>query len=307
MPAEPISGLRDLGSLLKGGRSEAGALPPLLTRLGHWIKHRKDSTRGFKQVFGDSELAGILADITTEWQLSASAAGLVIFLHWRELSLKHQGLDLKALETDCRELAAFVDGSHVMEALWLLGFSAGFESFSVSYYSALEAPHPFGARHKPLQRIQLLSIEPPPVKAEADMTVPPADQEKAKIESPDLIASPSEETAAVQSAEGSGDRFGEPPGGGIDAIGQPADEGRILESEALVSLDSTASTSVDVAGGKRRTAKKSPSKAEGQKPRSMKKEGSPKENSKPQAAEDTMLPLVGESVGKPPEGGKDET
>lgn len=73
-----------------------------------------------------------------------------------------QGIDLKALEADCRELAGILDASFVLEALWLLGFSAGFSSFAGSYYGSLDAPHPFGAKRRAVRKTTLLRLEKVP-------------------------------------------------------------------------------------------------------------------------------------------------
>jgi hypothetical protein len=155
MPREPISGLRDLGRILTESVPDRKPTA-ILQRLGDWLKPRKESVVGIRPVYGDSSLTSILDALTAEFSLPTHAAALGIFLHWRELALRAGGLDLESLEVDCRELAGIVAGDRIVDALWLLGFSAGFESFSSDYYSRLGAGHPFGGGKEPGPKIGLL-------------------------------------------------------------------------------------------------------------------------------------------------------
>ena len=159
LAGEPISGLLDLGKILKDTLPDSNELNPPLVRLSAWGKSRWETTVGFKKVYEGTEIQKILDEITATWSMPVSAHSLGIFLHWRYLSQKAQGLDLKALETDCRELAGSVSGQYIAEALWLLGYSAGFSSFAGNYYAAQETAHPFGAKRQALKRIRLSMCE----------------------------------------------------------------------------------------------------------------------------------------------------
>lgn len=138
MPKEPVSGLRDLGRLLTDTLPDRKPTDPLM-KLGDWLKPRRDSVAGFRSVYTDSALLRILDSLTDAFRLPSHAGSLAIFLHWRELALRAGGLDLAALEADCKELASCVSGDRIVDALWLLGFSAGFETFASEYYSRLSA------------------------------------------------------------------------------------------------------------------------------------------------------------------------
>jgi hypothetical protein len=156
---EPISGLRDLRKILRDTLSDPKHLNPPLAKLSAWGDPKWDTVLGFRKVYGDLELIKSLDLIDDYWKLPVSAVSLGIFLHWRELSLRVQGVDLKALQPDCRELAGVLDARFVLEAIWLLGFSAGFSSFAGSYYASLETPHPFGAKRQTVKRTALLRLE----------------------------------------------------------------------------------------------------------------------------------------------------
>ncbi len=165
---EPISGLRDLRKILRDTLSDPKHLNPPLAKLSAWGDPKWDTVSGFRKVYGDLELIKSLDLIDDYWKLPVSAVSLGIFLHWRELSLRVQGVDLKALQPDCRELAGVLDARFVLEAIWLLGFSAGFSSFAGSYYASLETPHPFGAKRQTVKRTVLLRLERVP-----DTKLPP--------------------------------------------------------------------------------------------------------------------------------------
>lgn len=156
MAGQPISGLRDLGKILRDTLPNPKDLNPPLTRLAAWGSPKWETSTGFKRVYGDAEILEILDAISAAWKLPVSAVSLGIFLHWRYMSQKAQGLDLKALETDCREMAGCVSGQYIAEALWLLGYSAGFGSFAGNYYATQETAHPFGAKRQTQNRILLL-------------------------------------------------------------------------------------------------------------------------------------------------------
>jgi hypothetical protein len=170
---EPISGLRDLRKILRDTLSDPKHLNPPLAKLSAWGDPKWETISGFRKVYGDLELIKSLDLIDDYWKLPVSAVSLGIFLHWRELSLRVQGVDLKALQPDCRELAGVLDARFVLEAIWLLGFSAGFSSFAGSYYASLETPHPFGAKRQTVKRTTLLRLERVP---DPKLT-PPADDE----------------------------------------------------------------------------------------------------------------------------------
>lgn len=199
MAAQPISGLRDLGKILSDTLPNPKELSPPLTRLAAWGSPRWETATGFKRVYGDAEILQILDAISAVWNLPASATGLGIFLHWRYMSQKAQGLDLKALETDCREMAGCVPGQYLAEALWLLGYCAGFGSFAGNYYAAQESAHPFGAKRQTLKRILLLSPKSVAVSASEPVsqgesgqmgTVPSAEEGIAHTEDLESRASP---------------------------------------------------------------------------------------------------------------------
>ncbi len=158
-PLEPISGLRDLRKILRDSLSDPKHLNPPLAKLSAWGDSKWDTISGFRKVYGDPELIKCLDLIDDHWKLPVSSVSLGIFLHWRELTLKWQGIDLQALQTDCRELAGVLDARFVLEAIWLLGFSVGFSTFAGAYYAALETPHPFGAKRQAVKKISLLRIE----------------------------------------------------------------------------------------------------------------------------------------------------
>lgn len=160
MPREPISGLRDLGGLLKDTANVTGE--EALKNLKGWLRTRKDKVRGFPKVYGDPELGGILNGIKQAWDLPTPAASLAIFLHWRDLALHADGVDLRAIGADCRKLGGFLDGQVVADALWLLGFSAGFESIAPGYYQRLGERHPFNPGGSPGKRVTLLKLAPIP-------------------------------------------------------------------------------------------------------------------------------------------------
>ena len=156
MVREPISGLRDLGGILIEGLTDKTAPDSLLLELSRWLKPRQDTWTGFSKVYGDSGLMDLLGRITQKHSLPTHAASLGIFLHWRDLAIKVGGLDLDALEGDCRELAGCVPGTVLIDALWLLGFNAGLEKFSEAYYERLPQRHPFAAKQKRRQPLTLL-------------------------------------------------------------------------------------------------------------------------------------------------------
>ncbi|MEI6818049.1 MAG: hypothetical protein WCL19_00460 [Verrucomicrobiota bacterium] len=156
---EPVSGLRDLRKILRDTLSDPKHLNPPLAKLSVWGDPKWEKVSGFRKIYGDLELIKALDSIDDFWKLPVSAVSLGIFLHWRELSLRVQGIDLKALEADCRELAGILDARFVLEALWMLGFSAGFSSFAGSYYGSLDAPHPFGAKRWSVRKTTLLRLE----------------------------------------------------------------------------------------------------------------------------------------------------
>lgn len=164
MPKEPISGLRDLGRFLTETLPDRKPNHELL-RLGDWLKNRKDSLTGFGSVYSDQSLNQVLDTLTLEFHLPVHASSIAIFFYWRDLALRAGGLDLLALEADCRQLAGCIVGARIVDATWLLGFSAGFETFASVYYSRLQSEHPFGGGKFSGEKVTLLWPEsslPPP-------------------------------------------------------------------------------------------------------------------------------------------------
>jgi hypothetical protein len=162
-----------LRKILRDTLSDPKHLNLPLAKLSAWGDPKWETVSGFRKVYGDLELIKSLDLIDDYWKLPVSAISLGIFLHWRELSLRVQGVDLKALQPDCKELAGVLDARFVFEAIWLLGFSAGFSSFAGSYYASLDTPHPFGAKRQTVKRTALLRSERMP---DPKLT-PPADDE----------------------------------------------------------------------------------------------------------------------------------
>lgn len=199
---EPISGLRDLRKILRDSLPDPKHLNPPLENLSAWGDPKWEIVTGFRKVYGDLELIEALDLIDGHWNLTVSAASLGIFLHWREHSYRIHGVDLKALESDCRELAGIMDGQIVLEAIWLLGYCSEFSSFAGSYYAALENPHPFGLNRVNITKAKLLRLErlqpPPTASPAADVTV--ADVEITKAGEQSVPASPDE---AVKTLTGS--------------------------------------------------------------------------------------------------------
>jgi hypothetical protein len=154
-PREPISGLRDLRVLLRESLPNPKELNAPLKKLSLWGEQKWDKTKGFLQVFADPELQSSLDAIDEHWHLPFRAAALGIFLHWRELYLRNGSLDLDVYFDDCQRLVDTTGGQVIAEALWLLGYSAGFSSFSQSYYERLDAPSVFARRRKAIKRIRL--------------------------------------------------------------------------------------------------------------------------------------------------------
>lgn len=201
---EPISGLLDLGGILIEGLPDKSTPGSLLRELSAWLKPRQETLNGFVSVYGDSELVNLLERLAERHELPIHGASLGIFLHWRDLALKAGGLDLGELEKDCRELAGCVAGSVLIDALWLLGFSAGFETFSTAYYERLEGQHPFAAKRKTRQLVALLwPASRPPVTDESE-------EKAAPIEPPCEPDSPSPQESACEPIEKNGDQ---PPDG----------------------------------------------------------------------------------------------
>ncbi len=193
MVREPVSGLRDLGGILLEGLQ--GKTPDsLLSELRGWLMPRQETLRGFAKVYGDSGLMSILGRLTDKHELPTHGASLAIFLHWRELALKAGGLDLDALEKDCRELAGCVPGPVLIDALWLLGFNAGFETFASAYYERLAGQHPFAAKRKNYQPMALLWPASHPVTQEVPEEPKPADAIDEKREVGDSVQANTEET-----------------------------------------------------------------------------------------------------------------
>ena len=157
-PREPISGLRDLGGMLN-----ASGLPEksdTLGMLGEWLRPRQESAKGFGVVYGDADLNRLMSRVTDSWQLPSSAASLAIFLHWREMTLQAQGVDLNALQDDCKELLTCLDGSVIVDALWLLGYSVGFEALSAGCYERLGSKHPLNPAGRSHTKLSLLKVAP---------------------------------------------------------------------------------------------------------------------------------------------------
>jgi hypothetical protein len=169
MPKEPISGLRDLGRLLTETLPDRKPTDQLL-KLGDWLKMRKDTVIGFRPVYSDKALDGILDVLTVKFRLPVHASSYAIFLHWRDLALRAGGLDLPALEEDCRQLSGCIAGSRIVDAIWLLGFSAGFETFASDYFTRLETPHPFGGGKTTGSKIGLLWPKSPLTERETSQT-----------------------------------------------------------------------------------------------------------------------------------------
>jgi hypothetical protein len=165
MPAEPVSGLRDLGTLLKQSDPASGRQQTALVGLADWLRAKQETATGFNAIHRDARLAAVLEEISGAWELPLHAAGLALFFHWRELALRARGIDFSGLESDCRDLAGYVDGQRVTDALWLLGYSAGFEAISRGYYNRLERNHPFNTGGQPGRKVSFLrvkSLEPEP-------------------------------------------------------------------------------------------------------------------------------------------------
>jgi hypothetical protein len=191
-PREPISGLRDLRVILRESLPNPKDLNPPLQRLSDWGQQKWEKTKGLLQVFVDPELQACLRGIDEHWHLPFKAAALGIFLHWRELYLRNGSLDLDAYFEDCRQLVDATGGQVVAEALWLLGYSAGFSSFSQSYYERLETPNVFARSRKAINRLPLHKLDElcqPPEPLEVKATV-----QDSEIQNADVI----EETAKIE-------------------------------------------------------------------------------------------------------------
>lgn len=199
MPQEPVSGLRDLGGLLKESAVAECELP--LKQLGEWLRPRQEEFRGFRKLYSDSGLVAILAGVTRAWDLPASAASFAIFLHWRYLASQARGVDLDAVAADCQQLVSCIDGQAVVDALWLLGFSSGFEAVAAGCYQRMGEKHPFNPTGRPGKRVTLLSL-PPVATQEPVVTQPTAgdtDELKPEDTSP---ASEQDQVAAQDSGNG---------------------------------------------------------------------------------------------------------
>jgi hypothetical protein len=224
MPKEPISGLRDLGRFLSDTLPDRKPNDPLLI-LGEWLKMRKDSLTGFHSVYTDQSLHKVLDTLTLEFHLPVHASSIAIFFYWRDLALRAGGLDLLALEADCRQLAGCVVGSRIVDATWLLGFSAGLETFASDFYSRLQTGHPFGGGKCVGEKVTLLwpdssvpnqnslqslalgqnqNVEQQTSQYEVDKseisnaTVSETNNESQKIEVADPGVSPVQESAAIK-------------------------------------------------------------------------------------------------------------
>ncbi len=181
-PREPISALRDLRVMLRESLPNPKELNPPLLRLSAWGEKKWDKTKGFLQVYADPELQSCLHAIDAHWRLPFRAAALAIFLHWRELYLRYNSLDLDAYLKDCCQLVNITDGQVIAEALWLLGYSAGFSSFSEAYYERLETPNAFARNRKAIQKIRLQKQDDPPATPEpnqVDATEPEIETKQA--------------------------------------------------------------------------------------------------------------------------------
>lgn len=174
MPREPISGLRDLGGILKN--SVHGERMEILKELSGWLKPKQDSVSGFLKVYGAPELCDLMDRVTRAWDLPVSAASLAVFFYWRDLALQAGGIDMDALSEDCDELAGCLDGQMVAAALWLFGFSAGFESIAIGCYKRMGEEHPFNPTHASGRRIVLCALpETPPNESEKPQLAPSDD------------------------------------------------------------------------------------------------------------------------------------
>lgn len=232
---EPISGLRDLGGILLEGLP--GKTPDsLLLELSSWLRPKQETLGGFQKVYRDAALIDILGRLTEIHKLPAHAASLGIFLHWRELALKAGGLDLGELEKDCRELAGCVTGTVLIDALWLLGFNAGFETFSTAYYERLEGPHPFAAKRKTRQPVTLLWPASSPTVAEELKEI------AAPIEKPCESDAPSLAEPARESIEKNSDQATDetevssetsPKSGETNVVETPPDTAPLVSSPPL--------------------------------------------------------------------------
>lgn len=191
-PREPISGLRDLRVILRESLPNPKDLNPPLKRLSAWGEQKWDKTKGFLQVFADPELQSCLHGIDEHWHLPFRAAALGIFLHWRELYLRNGSLDLDAYFEDCRQLVDVTGGQVVAEALWLLGYSAGFSSFSQSYYERLDTPNVFARSRKAIKRIRLHKLD------EVRVSPEPREGKAAAPDSGNKNADGMEETAEIE-------------------------------------------------------------------------------------------------------------
>jgi hypothetical protein len=153
------------------------------------------------KVYSDAGLLDLLGRIAEKHDLPTHGASLAIFLHWRELAVKAGGLDLDALEMDIFDLATCVPGSVLIDALWLLGFTAGFETFASAYYERLPGVHPFAATRKKHQAIPLSwpSTNPP---ASAIKEEPkPSGESDGNPQTDEQEKSESEETGTPKNAE----------------------------------------------------------------------------------------------------------
>jgi hypothetical protein len=272
MVREPISGLRDLGGILLEGLP--GKTPDsLLSELRGWLMSRQETLSGFAKVYGDSGLIDLLGRLADKHELPTHGASLAIFLHWRELALKAGGLDLDALEKDCRELSGCVPGSVLVDALWLLGFNAGFETFASAYYERLAGQHPFAAKRKNYQPMALLWPASRPVRQEVPEVPKLANELDEKREVGNSVQANPEETGKDSAAPSTGSEVPhedkpdipptDPPArdepSGTDNTSNPtAEDSETTKPEADTSKTGTTKAKKPASTKKRATATKKP-------------------------------------------------
>lgn len=194
-PQEPVSGVADLGTLLKD--SGIGEVEKLKA-LGEWVRDNLEKIKGFSNLHSDQQLRQLLSRLEADWELPASATSFAIFLHWRDLALRAGGVDLDAVVTDCQELAGCVDGQTLAEAVWMLGFSSGFEAVASGCYKRMGHDHPFNPTGGKGKRVTLLSL--PALEIKPSTTTQVMEERKREMEAPSS-STPAPETKGTSTAQ----------------------------------------------------------------------------------------------------------
>ena len=164
VPNVKHDGILDLGILL----GELNQNEEAINRLRVFCKSDSLKLADIESIWCDKDLQNTLEYLSEKIPFDIDFASAALFLRWKYQYQKRNAFDLALLQNEISAHSkGFLNGSQVIEAIWLLGFYMRFPSLSTIYYSKMRKKIPVLASNlkgEDKESTSSLSVEEPRLK-----------------------------------------------------------------------------------------------------------------------------------------------